>query len=48
MAERGAELGMGQPLHLVYTPRWNHWRGEKTLELLLSDFAVGAAVPALG
>ena len=44
MANRKAELQMGKPLHLVYTPRWNHWRGRRTLELMVEDFAVGENV----
>ncbi len=41
MGHRKSELAMGAPLHLAYTPRWNVWRGERTLELVLADFAVG-------
>jgi single-stranded-DNA-specific exonuclease len=48
MADRKAELAMGKPLHVVYTPRWNHWRGERNLELMLADFAVGESAPRLG
>ena len=29
---------MGQPLDVVYTPRWNYFRGEQTLELVALDF----------
>ena len=47
MGDRRTELAMGRPLHLVYTPRWNHWRGQRTLELMLADFAVGEAVPGI-
>lgn len=46
MGARAGELAMGAPLHLVYTPRWNTFRGERNLELVLHDFAVGAP-PAL-
>lgn len=42
MAARQSELALGLPLHLVHTPRWNVFRGEKTLELLIHDFRVGA------
>jgi len=41
MAERQDELVMGQPLHVVYTPRWNFFRGLETLEATLHDFRVG-------
>ena len=37
--ERERELAMGSPLELVYTPRWNTFRGETSLELLALDFA---------
>jgi len=47
MAHRAGELAQGAPLHLVYSPRWNVFRGESTLELVLHDFAVGPR-PALG
>lgn len=35
---RADELRMGQPLDLVYTPRWNTFRGETNLELIARDF----------
>jgi len=38
---RASELRMGAPLHVVYTPRWNTFRGETRLELELLDFRVG-------
>lgn len=38
MANRQAELAMGTPLSVAYTPRVSVWRGERTLELLLEDF----------
>ncbi len=41
MAERAGELAMGAPLHAVYTPRWNTFRGQTSLELVLEDFRVG-------
>jgi single-stranded-DNA-specific exonuclease len=47
MAARAGELAPGVPLHLVYSPRWNVFRGETALELVLHDFAVGER-PALG
>ena len=37
-AERLSELRMGTPLEVVYTPRWNTFRGETSLELVLEDF----------
>jgi single-stranded-DNA-specific exonuclease len=43
MAARLPELVMGRPLHLVHTPRWNTFRGETSLELLLHDFRTGAS-----
>jgi single-stranded-DNA-specific exonuclease len=43
MASRASELSMGTPLHVVHTPRWNEFRGERNLELVLHDFGVGAA-----
>jgi single-stranded-DNA-specific exonuclease len=46
MGARAGELALGAPLHVVYTPRWNTFRGERNLELVLHDFAVGAP-PAL-
>ena len=42
MAGRVDELRMGEPLHVVYTPRWNTFRGERSLELHLHDFRTGA------
>jgi hypothetical protein len=32
---------MGQDIHAVYTPKWNHFRGETKLELELIDFCCG-------
>jgi single-stranded-DNA-specific exonuclease len=46
-AARAPELGPGVPVHLVYSPRWNTFRGTTQLELLLHDFAVGAR-PLMG
>ena len=43
MAARSGELRMGEPLHVVYTPRWNTFRGERSLELHLHDFCTGQA-----
>ncbi len=40
MADRREELVMGKDIRLVYTPRWNHWRGDRSLELLVADFAI--------
>ena len=42
MAHRAHEMRMGEPLHAVYTPRWNAFRGETNLELELADFRTGA------
>lgn len=36
---RLGELRQGVPLHLVYSPRWNTFRGERNLELVLHDFS---------
>lgn len=41
MGARIDELVMGQPLHVVYTPRWNTFRGKTNLEFTLTDFCVG-------
>ena len=41
MAAREGELAMGVPLDVVYTPRWNTFRGETSLELLVHDFRGG-------
>ena len=41
MAHRLPELELGAPIHAAYTPRWNTFRGETNLELLLADFRVG-------
>ena len=38
LAARLKELRMGAPIEAVYTPRWNTFRGETSLELLLHDF----------
>jgi single-stranded-DNA-specific exonuclease len=45
MGPRAGELSLGRPIHAVYTPRWNTYRGETSLELLLHDFAVGERPP---
>ena len=45
--ERLDELKMGVDLHIVHTPVWNEFRGERKQELRLLDFAVGE-VPKLG
>jgi single-stranded-DNA-specific exonuclease len=41
MARREAELRMGEPIHAVYTPKWNSFRGETRLEIELLDFRLG-------
>lgn len=41
MGARVGELRMGEPLHVVHTPRWNWFRGDRSLELVLHDFRVG-------
>ena len=38
---RATELRMGEPVHAVFTPRWNLFRGERTLEIELLDFRTG-------
>ena len=38
MGPRASELAMGAPLELVYTPRWNTFRGVTNLELGIHDF----------
>ena len=40
-ASRAGELRMGEPVHAVFTPRWNVFRGERRLELELVDFRTG-------
>jgi len=42
-ASREPELVPGEPIDLVYTPRWNTFRGRTTLELQVIDFHTGAA-----
>ena len=44
MGARAGEVAMGEPLDVVYTPRWNTFRGETKLELEVVDFRrVGSA-----
>lgn len=43
MARRERELVMGAPIHAVYTPKWNNFRGETKLEIELIDFRTGPA-----
>ena len=38
MAAREGELLPGEPIDLVFTPRWNTFRGETRLELSIVDF----------
>lgn len=42
MAARQGELALGEDLDLVYTPRWNTFRGQTNLELLVHDFRRGS------
>lgn len=44
---RVGELRLGEPVHVAYSPRWNTFRGETNLEIVLEDFRTGAA-PTLG
>lgn len=44
-AARLSELRLGEPLHLVHTPRYSTFRGETRLELLAHDFACGPLPP---
>jgi single-stranded-DNA-specific exonuclease len=37
-ARRMSELSMGAPIDVVFTPKWNVFRGETNLELELHDF----------
>lgn len=39
MAHRVNELVMSTPIDLVYTPRWNWFRGRVNLELMVKDFS---------
>ncbi|MAF66203.1 MAG: single-stranded-DNA-specific exonuclease RecJ [Planctomycetes bacterium] len=41
MGGRIDELAMGTPVHAVYTPGWNTFRGQTNLELILADFRCG-------
>jgi len=41
LAGRAAELRLGEPVHAVFSPRWNTFRGETSLELVLHDFRSG-------
>jgi len=38
LASRVDELKMGTPLDVAFTPKWNTFRGETNLELVLHDF----------
>ncbi|MCC6406790.1 MAG: single-stranded-DNA-specific exonuclease RecJ [Planctomycetes bacterium] len=40
---RLGELELGKPVHVAYSPRWNTFRGETNLEIVLEDFRTGAA-----
>jgi len=37
-ASRAGELAAGAGIDVVHTPRWNHFRGERSLELSVADF----------
>ena len=39
--KRLGQLAVGRPIDVVYTPRWNTFRGETNLELELHDFRSG-------
>jgi len=39
--DRAAELPLGRPLDVVFTPRWNTFRGETRLELRVHDVDAG-------
>jgi single-stranded-DNA-specific exonuclease len=41
LGHRQSELREGTPIRLVYTPRWNTFRGRTNLELEAHDFCVG-------
>ncbi|MCE9592820.1 MAG: single-stranded-DNA-specific exonuclease RecJ [Planctomycetes bacterium] len=45
--KRVAELRLGEPVHVAYSPRWNTFRGETNLELVLEDFRTGPS-PEIG
>jgi len=40
MGDRADELRLGAPLNVVFTPRWNTFRGATNLELLVQDIGV--------
>ncbi len=44
-AERVGELQMGADLQVVYTPRWNTFRGVTNLELFIHDFTASETRP---
>jgi single-stranded-DNA-specific exonuclease len=47
LASRVGELALGKPLDAAFTPRWNTFRGETNLELVLHDFrAASPPTPA--
>jgi single-stranded-DNA-specific exonuclease len=41
MGARASELKAGTDIHAVFTPKWNHFRGETRLELEILDFRCG-------
>lgn len=45
LGAREDELAMGAPVDVAYTPRWNTFRGETNLELVLHDFRTSATPP---
>jgi len=45
LASRESELVMGHPVHLVYTPGWNTFRGQTSLQLIVADFRCGMPAP---
>ncbi|MCA9000942.1 MAG: single-stranded-DNA-specific exonuclease RecJ [Planctomycetes bacterium] len=42
---RASELAPARPVHLVYTPRWNTFRGETSLQLVVKDMHCGDRLP---
>lgn len=41
MARRAGELAMSKPVHAVYEPKWNAFRGETKLEIEIIDLESG-------
>lgn len=40
-ARRASELAPATPIHVLFAPKWNDFRGERKLEIEIRDFRVG-------